>query len=568
MKTAYLMKTALAGAALLLFAGCIKNDVPYPVVELQITDVRGEGFTVGKVDLGNRQVTLQLDEQTDIRNVRIDAVTLDAQIHSVALDKEELLGKVRTSQPLTGTFDLRTPHYVTLSLYQDYDWTITAEQTIERRFTVEGQIGATAFDTENRIATATVGKATDRTALTVTELKLGPADITAYSPTLEELSGSNFETVRFVDVTCHGRTEQWTLHVIPTEESVSLRQADAWTRVIWLYGEGIAGSTMGFSYRKAGDEAWTRIASDDADSPVEVSGGSFTLRLQAEPQTTYEVKAFCGEEESAVRTLTTEEERQLPNCDLETWSKPKNPWLPFASDAAGNAIAPFWGTGNNGATVISSSDNLTTPVTDLHPGATGQYAARLESRYVVIKLAAGNLFTGEFVGIRSLSHGIVNFGRPFTLRPTALRLWVKYTCGKIDNAKDIGSLPVGESLQVGDYDTGSIYVALGTWTKEEYGYGKDHELFGTDDCPVSIDTREASTFFDPEGKDVVGYGVQYFHEDVAEWRQITIPIDYRGVTDRRPTHIIVVCSASRLGDYFTGSRNSRMWVDDIELLYD
>lgn len=51
MKTAYLMKTALAGAALLLFAGCIKNDVPYPVVELQITDVRGEGFTVGKVDL-------------------------------------------------------------------------------------------------------------------------------------------------------------------------------------------------------------------------------------------------------------------------------------------------------------------------------------------------------------------------------------------------------------------------------------------------------------------------------------------------------------------------------------
>lgn len=567
MKTAYLMKTVLACTAALLFAGCIKNDVPYPVVELQITDVQGEGFTVGKVDLGNRQVTLQLDEQTDIRNVQIDAVTLDAQIHSVALDKEELLGKVQTSQPLTGTFDLRTPLYVTLSLYQDYDWTITAEQTIERRFAVEGQIGATTFDTENRIATATVGKATDLTALTVTELKLGPADITTYSPTLEELSGSSFETVRFVDVTCHGRTEQWTLQVIPTEENVTLRQADAWTRVIWLYGEGIAGSTMGFSYRKAGDEQWTRIASDDADSPVEVTGGSFTLRLTVEPQTTYEVKAFCGDEESAVRTLTTEEEQQLPNFDMETWSKPKNPWLPFASDADGNAIDPFWGTGNNGATVISSSDNLTTPVTDLHPGATGKYSARLESRYVVMKLAAGNLFTGEFVGIRSLSHGIVNFGRPFTLRPTALRLWMKYTCGQIDNAKDIGSVPVGESIQVGDYDTGSIYVALGTWTKEEYGYGKDNELFGTDDCPVSIDTRKVSTFFDPKGKDVIGYGGQLFHESVDEWTQITIPIDY-SATDKRPTHIIVVCSASRLGDYFTGSRNSRMWVDDIELLYD
>ncbi|WP_300798827.1 PCMD domain-containing protein [uncultured Alistipes sp.] len=566
MKIAHI-RTFLACAAALALSACIRNDVPYPVVELQITDVRGEGFTVGKVDLGNRQVTLQLDEQTDIRNVRIDDVTLDAKIHSVTLDKEQLLGKVQTSQPLTGTFDLRTPLYVTLSLYQDYDWTITAEQTIERRFAVEGQIGATTFDAENRIATATVGKETDLAALTVTELKLGPADITTYSPTLEELSGSNFETVRFVDVTCHGRTEQWTLDVQRTDQSVTLRQADAWTRVIWLYGEGIAGSTMGFSYRKAGDEQWTRIASDDADSPVEVTGGSFTLRLTVEPLTTYEVKAFCGDEESAVRTLTTEGEQQLPNCDLETWSKPKNPWLPFASDDSGNPIDPFWGSGNNGATVISSSDNLTTPVTDLHPEATGKYSARLESRYVVMKLAAGNLFTGEFVGIRSLSHGIVNFGRPFTLRPTALRLWMKYTCGQIDNAKDIGSVPVGESIQVGDYDTGSIYIALGTWTKEEYGYGKDHELFGTDESPVSIDTRDASTFFDPNGKDVIGYGGRYFHESVDEWTQITIPIEY-SATDKRPTHIVVVCSASRLGDYFTGSRNSRMWIDDIELLYD
>lgn len=566
MKIAHI-RTFLACTAALALSACIRNDVPYPVVELQITDVRGEGFTVGKVDLGNRQVTLQLDEQTDIRNVRIDDVTLDAKIHSVTLDKEQLLGKVQTSQPLTGTFDLRTPLYVTLSLYQDYDWTITAEQTIERRFAVEGQIGATTFDAENRIATATVGKETDLTALTVTELKLGPADITTYSPTLEELSGSNFETVRFVDVTCHGRTEQWTLDVQRTDQSVTLRQADAWTRVIWLYGEGIAGSTMGFSYRKAGDETWTRIASDDADSPVEVSGGSFTLRLTVEPLTTYEVKAFCGDEETPVQQLTTEEERQLPNCDLETWSKPKNPWLPFASDDSGNPIDPFWGSGNNGATVISSNDNLTTPVTDLHPEATGKYSARLESRYVVMKLAAGNLFTGEFVGIRSLSHGIVNFGRPFTLRPTALRLWMKYTCGQIDNAKDIGSVPVGESIQVGDYDTGSIYIALGTWTKEEYGYGKDHELFGTDESPVSIDTRDASTFFDPNGKDVIGYGGRYFHESVDEWTQITIPIEY-SATDKRPTHIVVVCSASRLGDYFTGSRNSRMWIDDIELLYD
>ena len=31
---------------------------------------------------------------------------------------------------------------------------------------------------------------------------------------------------------------------------------------------------------------------------------------------------------------------------------------------------------------------------------------------------------------------------------------------------------------------------------------------------------------------------------------------------------MIVCSASRWGDYFTGSTKSEMWVDDFELIYD
>ena len=31
---------------------------------------------------------------------------------------------------------------------------------------------------------------------------------------------------------------------------------------------------------------------------------------------------------------------------------------------------------------------------------------------------------------------------------------------------------------------------------------------------------------------------------------------------------MIVCSASRWGDYFTGSTQSEMWLDDFELLYD
>ena len=54
--------------------GCIKNDIPYPVVKLAITSIAGEGFTVKEIDPAQRIVTLTLDETTDIRNVRITQV--------------------------------------------------------------------------------------------------------------------------------------------------------------------------------------------------------------------------------------------------------------------------------------------------------------------------------------------------------------------------------------------------------------------------------------------------------------------------------------------------------------
>lgn len=103
-----------------------------------------------------------------------------------------------------------------------------AEQPIARSFTVAGQIGSTLIDTQARTATAYVAEGTDLKAVTVTSLKLGPADITAYSPTAEELSATGFETVRLVDVTYHGRTERWMLYVQPTDEKIGVRDIDLW----------------------------------------------------------------------------------------------------------------------------------------------------------------------------------------------------------------------------------------------------------------------------------------------------------------------------------------------------
>ena len=115
---------------LLLLTSCIENSIPYPVVTLQILGVEGEGFTCSPEDINTQEriVTLHLDEQTDISNVKIDKISVTEN--------------ARSSKPLSGTFDLRTPLYLTLSFYQDYEWTIVADQQIERYFEVESQIGA------------------------------------------------------------------------------------------------------------------------------------------------------------------------------------------------------------------------------------------------------------------------------------------------------------------------------------------------------------------------------------------------------------------------------------------
>lgn len=534
---------------------CIKNDIPYPIEVLNIEGVSGDGFTVASIDAEKRIVTLTLDERTDIRNVEITQVKLTDQ--------------ATPSRELTGIFDLRTPIYVTLSLYQDYEWTIRAEQHIERRFAVGGQVGSTVFDTENRTATAYVTKTADRSKVTVTELKLGAQGVTDYSPTLAQLSGTSFESVRFVDVTSHGITERWMLYVLPTDKTVELTGADAWSRVIWLYGEGIEGQPMGFRFRKqTGANQWTEWTEAKDVTTVNIRGGSFDACIPADPSSTYQVLAYCGDDTmQGSENLLTQGEPQLENSGFEQWCTIKDIVYPFSDDQH-----KYWGTGNKGAAI--ASETLTDKDAP-RPGSTGQYSAALRSKFANIagigKFAAGNLFLGEYLRTEG-TNGVITFGRSFTLRPRFLRIWYKYNQGIIDKVK---GKPVGTEIQIGDPDNGHIYIALGTWTPDKYGWDagpkgdlKDRQLVGTADSPICIDTRNVATFFDPNGPDVVAFGQEIITRTVGEWTEKTIEIVYKNNdTHTVPTNVMIVCSASRYGDYFTGSTKSELWVDDFELIY-
>ncbi len=526
-----------------LFQSCITNDVPYPEVDLYITSVKGEGFTLGSIDNATKRVTIILDETTDITKVTIDEVEITPGA--------ELLTNV-----VGGRFDMRLPLSVVLSLYDECEWRIVAEQSIERRFKVEGQIGEEVIDPEKFTARVYVSEDTDLTNIKVTDLKLGPHAITQMTPSISELT--NFETVRHVYISYHDREERWKLYVEPTEVKVMLSQCDVWAKRAYLTAQGDTSLECGFSYREQGATDWIDVNKED----VIISSGQFTTTLNGlTPDTNYEFRASVGDNISAVISKQSESVMPLVNGGFEEWNKDSKVWYPFLDE-----VSRYWDTGNKGATTLGEDYNLTTPLQeDIRPGSKGAYSAKLQSRNVLVKFAAGNLFVGRYVKT-AVTNGIVGFGQPFTSRPTALRGWVKYNCGTIDI---IGETPPGvEIVKNETKDSGSIFIALGTWTPEEYGVSsRETEMLGTEQTPIIVDTRDKNTFFNPKAKAVTAYGEMIFTESVGEWTEFTIPLSYNSMSEI-PSTIVLVCSASRYGDYFTGSTQSMMLLDDFELIYE
>ena len=85
-------------------------------------------------------------------------------------------------------------------------------------------------------------------------------------------------------------------------------------------------------------------------------------------------------------------------------------WMAKWQTPGKKIVRHFWDTGNIGVTTASQSNS--TPTDDTATGS-GK-AARLESKNVIVKFAAGNLFTGKI-------HQGGRYKRYFELRPAIYR---------------------------------------------------------------------------------------------------------------------------------------------------
>ena len=555
------LKTAFAAAAALLAASCISNDIPYPVVELRIANVEGEGFSVSENNVTSRVVTLTLDEATDIRNVKIDAVTYDAVVHSIELNKAELLDQVRSSQELTGTFNLLSPIYTTLSLYQDYDWTIRAVQTIERRFSVTGQIGATEIDTENRIVRVYVPDDTDLGHIEIEELKLGPAEITTYSPSLEELSGSSFESVRFVDVTCHGVTERWMLYVETTNVKVALREADLWQNtgtVTALISADEYASGAALEYRIKGDTEWQPMQESGYDAGILTATIAPEWKTETNPNGltvyklvpkkglfaghTYEFRLLVGgSEQGAPLEYTAPAGNTIPNGDMEDAS--------MSCWTQNNKTAEFWGSGNN-----TFTKGLCTQAS-----FAGGTRAKLQATSAMGVLASGNLFTGLFQK-DLITRGVVSFGQTYAWKARPRALKVQYFAehiGPVDIDKKFGA-PIG----MGDQDRARIMVAIVDWNaRREVGSG-------TEPPTGTWDPQEAAST--EQGK-IIAYGSLFIGESSTGDRMIDTELELHFYDrEAKPSglyQLVISCSTSAYGDFMTGCKSNVLYIDNFEWAY-
>lgn len=514
---------------ILIVAGissCIENDIPYPKIQPNFTSFEVENqIRPAQIDSASRTVTVFLSEEADISAVKVLdwGITKDAKFPDAAI--------------MDNTLNLTNPIEVTMSIYQDYVWTISAVQNIERYFTVASQVGSSVIDPDAHTVKAYVPLQQPLTDIEVRSMKL--AGTTAeYTPAIAGTIVDFTNPVKIM-VDEFNRQTEWTITIEQTEISVDLVSLDAWTCVAWLYGEAEEGKANGFEYRLASEQDWTVVPAEW----ITEEGGSFKARLiNLQPQTEYVARAISNDEASVERHFTTGSIVQLPNSTFTNWWMDGKVWCPWVEGEDA-----FWGTGNKGATTLGNSN--TVPIDDLS-SYTGYQGAKLESRFTGLgalgKLAAGNLFAGTYVRTVG-TNGVLEFGREFTMRPTSLTAVIKYENVAITHASS--SNPNFTHMK-GQPDTCIVWVALADW-----------------DEPLEIRTAAADrNLFDQNDAGVIAYGDFQSGNAISNYTEVTIPLNYKS-TSRVPKRILVTASASKYGDYFTGGNGSVLYVKEVKLNY-
>lgn len=528
--------------------GCIENDIPYPYTAGNITEIEVSGM-VGGPEIKNttRNIVLQVSDTVDVANVRITRLlaTNDASIFpdvTKCLQADAFPEKgFEALDSLEAGADTRvnflTPVAFLLKTYQDYPWTITVNPVIERKAELVGQVGNAVFDVKNKQAVIYVAESQSLKDITLNVLQLGSSvAVTKPAPT----SVKDFSRPVTFQVTAFGRTEEWIVNVLYTGGgSETTKNVFARTKGAVVKGDIEAGSTVEVEYKEKTAASWGKVPA----TQVVVTGSTFTATLSGlKPSTSYVSRTLINGKAGKEQDFTTATAEMLNNGSFDNWSqdaaKPKL-WYPWATDGSS-----YWDTGNKGATLVGGDSN-SAPTTETSNGS-GR-AAKLESKYILVKFAAGNIFSGTYVKTDG-TDGVLSFGRPFTSFPSNLKIHYKYSPKTIDRTND----QYAEYAYLkGRPDSCIIYVAL------------------TDRAePFEIRTKPSNRqLFDKNDKSIIAYAELVSGKETTSYQEANLKLDYRSM-ERTPKYLVIVATSSKYGDYFTGGEGSTLWIDDFVLEYE
>lgn len=553
----------------------IKDDIPYPIVHGQITEFEVEGqcgadgsanYTTS-IDKESRKITLYISDTVDIAKLKVTKITVAGTTYNPDVnytDQPEIIPdsascnsfhdfpRTSFSKPASGQntyVDFRHPVKFNIRTYQDYVWTVSVTQVVLREIEVENQVGDAVIDPHLCNAVIYVNKGQSLKKIKVKKFSLGGSK-GSVSPDPTKVETYDFYNMRqFVVNTGWGETQMWNVAVYQTEEVIqTTATAFARNHSVTISGNKPNGVMPVIEYKASNESAWKSVDANE----IELKATTYSTTIEGLTEDTeFSYKVTAGDSKVEEQTFRTVARQELPNSSFDDWStdannaKLYNPW------AQGGVS--FWDTGNRGATTVGNSNSVPTDDTSTGSGK----AAYLESKWIVIKFAAGNIFTGTYLKTDG-TNGVLGFGRPFTAFPTKLSFDYKYNSEEISKVGDDAY-----SYLMGRPDSCNIYVAL--WHIAE----GEHEEFQGDKYPLIIRTKPGmeQNLFHPDDPRVIAYGQFTEGRTINNWTSETIDIEYKN-TQLAPTHILVVASSSKYGDFFTGGVGSTLVLDNMKLIYD
>ena len=531
MKIARFLTCALLLAATL----ACKKETPLhlPEVPADITAMELEGQIELTIDKDLNRVDAVMEESADLSCVRV--LKLEMNEDTYLLEERDYL-------------DLTTPDTLLLMSTQEEKWVVSAVQPVSRYIKVEGQVGDAEIDVVNRKAIVYLSKAQDLSAVTFLDIKLEALGsvVVSTAALIDGIAQSERMPVEFpmtldcrndrvFTVEYQGAEYEWTVRFALFDSPAEVTSLDVWACHVDVEAHFDADGEPSLMIREQSGE-WTAVEN------ITVHGSDVKARISGlTPATSYEVKIVDADQESEPVAFETEAAEQVPNMSFDSWHQDGKVWYPYAQGLSYPEAA--WDSANPGsATFIGSS----TVPEETH--VVSGKAAKMESKEAKVLFvnvfAAGNLFTGKFLEVDIMSQGAsLDWGYPFTCRPTALKGYYSYAPAIINKTKDPYKDKSGET------DRCQITAFLTDWDK-----------------PFVVNTTEGQ-FVDMYADYIIASARLESDETTDGYKEFRLDFEYRD-TERKPTYIVISACASYLGDYFTGGVGSTLYIDEFELLYE